>query len=369
MLFFYLHMQNLTDMKKIYLGILCLVMVGNILAQPTITKSDMPVVGDTIWFKTTSLAPGINYQQTGNNFNWDFSTLTGTAAADTFISITSTSFTLQLTFGLGANPANIAQNSADLSFIPGIPLSNFTNFFRSSNTAYQLNGFGLGIYGIGLPIKFSGADVWYKFPLTINSLSDSSVSNYSQSLLTLGYLKINRKRVNKVDGWGTLITPYGSFQTLRVKSVVHEEDSIYLDTLSAGVPIVRDYTEYKWWVNGHHAPVMQVTAESLLSTFRWIDSPVNVGISQYSQEQTISISPNPASGQVRLSINSIKSSSVSVQICNITGQVIGELYKGNCTQGNNTVHLNIDKNKYPPGMYFLNIDFDSHRLTRKLIID
>lgn len=339
------------------------------LAQPTITKNDMPAVGDTIWLKTSSLALGVNYQQTGNNFTWDFSTLTGTPAADTFISLTNTSITLQLVFGLGTNPANIAQNSADLSFIPGIPLSNFTNFFRSSNTAFQLNGFGLGIYGIGLPIKFTGADVWYKFPLTVSSLKDSSVSNYSQSLLTLGYLKIYRKRVNQVDGWGTLITPYGSFQTLRVKSVVHEEDSVYLDTLSMGIPIIRDYTEYKWLGNGHGAPLMQVTSESLLTTFRWIDNKVNIGISSIDQSGAFSISPNPTTGPLQISFNTVNPTPLTIKIFNVTGQTIGVLYQGKCDAGNNNISLQLDKNNYPPGLYFLNIDFDNHHLSRKLVIE
>jgi len=356
-------------MKKVYLGLFCLFLMTNMLAQPTISKSDMPEVGDTIWLKTTSLAPGVDFEQTGNNFSWDFSSLTGLPAADTFISVSTTSFTLQLIFAFGSNPANIAQNTADLSFIPNIPLSALTNFYRSSTSAFQLNGFGLGIYGIGLPIKFTGADVWYKFPLTINSPADSSVSSYSQSLLTLGYLKIYRKRVNKVDGWGTLITPSGSFQTLRVKSVVHEEDSIYLDTINAGIPIVRNYTEYKWLGNGHGAPLMQVTSEGILNTFRWIDYPGSVNIAETSEPLNVTVSPNPANGQCQLSLNARHQDQLSVKIYNMMGQELAELYQGKCDQGMNSITLQIDKSSFTPGLYFLKISLDNQQLTHKLIID
>ncbi|MEI6577067.1 MAG: T9SS type A sorting domain-containing protein [Bacteroidota bacterium] len=355
-------------MRRLLIAFCLLLLISNLNAQPTITQNDMPSVGDTIWFKTTTLS-ALNYQNTGNNFTWDYSTLSGNPAADTFISVSSTSFTLQLTFGLGANAANLAQNSADLSVIPAIPLSNLTNFFRKSATSFQLSGFGLGIYGIGLPIKFNNADVWYKFPLTINSLQDSSTSNYAQSLLTLGYLKINRKRHNQVDGWGTLITPYGSFQTLRVKSIVHEEDSIYLDTISMGIPLIRDYIEYKWLGNGHKVPLLTVTEENLITTWKWIDNQPTVGIDELEIVQNVTVSPNPSHGIVKVRMNSLQSEYVNISLWNITGQKIKDLYQGNIRSGENLLNFSLDENSFPSGLYFLKIEKGNLVNSFKLLIE
>jgi hypothetical protein len=356
-------------MQKI-ITLFCLMFIlSGLSAQPTITKNDMPVVGDTIWFNTTTFVSGLDYEATGNNYSWDFSSLNGTPAADTFISVSSTSITLQFVFGLGAQASNLAQNSADLSFIPGIPISGFTNFYRNSTAAFQFSGYGVGFGGIGIPIKFNNADVWYKFPLTINSPADSSHSTFAQSLLSYGYLRIDRKRVNEVDGWGTLITPYGSFQTLRMKSVVHEEDSLYLDTLGVGLPLVRDYVEYKWLGNGHGEPLLTVTEEGPLVTWKWIDNPPTVGIQQADQEAAVRVSPNPASDYIHLTLTSRQEGSLSISLWNSRGQQLRELYHGRAAQGISQFNFPLEQTEIASGLYFLRIKIDQQEIVRKLLIE
>ena len=62
-----------------------------IYGQITITDNDMPEIGDTI---RTSLAidlTGFNYEETGQDFTWDFSGLMPLfQQVDTFVSVTST---------------------------------------------------------------------------------------------------------------------------------------------------------------------------------------------------------------------------------------------------------------------------------------
>ncbi len=245
------------------------------MGQPAITQSDMPSVGDTIRTRSTMMAPGINYQATGTNFTWDFSSLSGTVtAADTFIAVTATPLIYQLAFNLPFDPnrANLASPQEDISFIPNFPLTEITEFYKKSAASYAQCGFGATLSGIPVPIKFNNLDIWYKFPLTAGSAKDSSMVSFSQGLPGFGHLSIVRKRVNEVDGWGTVITPAGSYSCLRMKSVVQENDSIYIDTLNFGFNLPRNYTEYKWLASGKGIPVMQVSTVNLVPVFTWIDT-------------------------------------------------------------------------------------------------
>ena len=73
----------------------------------------------------------------------------------------------------------------------------------------------------------------YKYPVNYGNV-DSSASGYSVELPNFLYYGVERNRVNEVDGWGTLITPSGTYNVLRLKSTIEEHDSIYLDTLGFG---------------------------------------------------------------------------------------------------------------------------------------
>lgn len=261
---------------KSFLTILLSLIFSCLLAQPTITFTDMPAIGDTVRTSSTTGGLGINYQQTGSNYTWDFSSLSSTnTGADTFISVTSTPLVYNLAFNLlspAATRANLASPQADFSLIPNLPLTDIFNFFKSSSDSYAMCGFGAAISGITIPIKFNALDVWYMFPLTSTSTADSSEVYFAQGIPAIGYLSIQRKRVNTVDGWGTVITPAGSYPALRLKSVVRETDSIYVDSLNIGFSVPRNYTEYKWLANGKGIPVMKVSNENIIPTFTWIDS-------------------------------------------------------------------------------------------------
>jgi gliding motility-associated-like protein len=94
---------------------------------------------------------------------------------------------------------------------------------------------------------------------------DSSNSGYANAVPGIGYFAKRQKRVNMVDGWGMLTTPYGTFNTLRVKSVITVTDSIYFDTLGFGfnLPLPTVY-EFKWLAQGKKLPVLEIDAAAAL---------------------------------------------------------------------------------------------------------
>ena len=248
------------------LVILIILTFTNTKSQIVITKNDMPNIGDTIRYNVTYSTGGIDYTLTGNDYTWDFSGLGMILQeADTFISVSSTPLVYQIIFNLPPwnPPASIAQKLGDIDYIPEVTFTDNIDFFKEKNSSYSHVGYGITINNIPIPIKFDDPEIIYTFPLTIGN-ADSSVSSFSVSIPDLGYYETERKRVNIADGWGTLITPFGSFETIRVKSILTIHDSIYIDSLQAGFPVDREETEYKWLGQGFGRPLLRIVKSGIL---------------------------------------------------------------------------------------------------------
>jgi hypothetical protein len=262
-------------MKRLFTTLIAFAFSLGLSAQITITRDDMPNIGDTIRVSNAAILFGFDPSLTGSDFDWDFTNLEPQSqAVEGYVSTTSTPFLYQIIFN--QNVASIASPITDVSFLPGFEITDAFIFYRETASSYVRAGYGATVSGIPIPIKFDFPELLYSFPVTATSPADSSLSNYSLGLPGVGYFSIERKRVNTVDGWGSLTTPYGTFDVLRVKSDIYERDSLYLDSLQAGIPIIRNYSEYQWLTNGRGIPVLAITQEGPLTTARYIDTIQNL---------------------------------------------------------------------------------------------
>ncbi len=261
-------------MRKTALILALLISLISLQAQITITQSDMPNISDTIRISTSSVPTFPDPALTGPDYFWDFSSLLpDSQQVESYVSVSSTPFLYQLIFN--ASVANLASPITAIDFIPGLDVSDAYIFYKNTQNAYQRAGYAATAFGIPIPLKFNNPEVLYKFPLSANSPADSSQSNFSFSIPNLGYLSIQRKRVNEVDGWGSLTTPYGTFDVLRLKSTVYEYDSIYIDSVQTGLPLIRNYIEYQWLGTGQGIPLLSVTQEGPITTARYRDIASN----------------------------------------------------------------------------------------------
>ncbi|HNY03283.1 MAG TPA: hypothetical protein PKG48_11875 [Bacteroidales bacterium] len=247
-------------MKKLFLCLLAITPAfQSALSQITITRADMPVPGDTLRVSVTNTVPS-GYARTAMDTTWDFSMLEPLAQRlDTFVTAASTPAGYQLVFVL-LGGSNLASPSGGIP-VPGFPVSQGYTFYRNSETAFEEMGTGYTIQNFPLPAKYDVPEKIYQFPAHPGD-TWSSVSNFSISLPSMGFYGTMRQRSSAVDGWGTLITPFGTFQTLRVRSEVILHDSVYLDSLGNGFTINRFITEYRWLANGKGIPVLQVNEEN-----------------------------------------------------------------------------------------------------------
>jgi hypothetical protein len=260
---------NLTKMKKIYLFVLLFAVASfSVFSQIVVNQDDMPVAGDTLRVSVTNVVPA-GYKKTAMDTVWNFAALEALSQrVDTFVTASSTPAGYQFVFVLlgGANLAS-PRNSAPF---PGLPLTNGFTFFKNSATSYSDLGSAYTVQGIPLPAKYDVPDKLFQFPMS-PGLTWSSASSFALSLPGLAYYGTQRFRENIVDGWGNLITPFGEFQTLRVKSTLVMNDSIYIDSLGTGFPFIRNVVEYKWLAKGQGIPVLQVNEEGSLVTATYRD--------------------------------------------------------------------------------------------------
>jgi hypothetical protein len=358
-------------MKKILtlgflLGFLCLD------AQITINQNDMPAVGDTIRVSYAGSTNNVDHTLTGPNFLWDFSTLTPNAQElIRFNAPTVLPFNFLATVGT-TNPS-----PDSIPFIGDVP-TNFIDYFKISSTSYRQIGSSFDYAPIGsfsIPVIYSSSDYVYRFPVQYGNV-DSSNSAYGIPLPPIGYIGQNRQRVNEVDGWGTLITPFGTFQTLRIKSIVDATDTISLDS-TTGFTIPRPQEiQYKWLANGMDIPVLEVDVQlifnaEVISAITYQDSirdsVFQVGLAEQLQEVTaFGIFPNPGVDQTTVFYSLTNPSPVIVTLVDLTGKSvqINDLGQQSIGQHQYTVDLSV----LSAGMYFLQIHTGTAVFSKQLVV-
>lgn len=363
-------------MKKIYPLIFISALFSiNLFSQIVIDDSDMPQPGDTIRLSTTVILPGFDYESTGQNYTWDFSFADFQAqVVDTFVEVTSTPIVYQLVFNNNFlypnHKATVARKLASLEFIPGFAVTEPYTFYKNSDADYREVGFGATLNGIPIPVPYEEIDVMYRFPINYGDV-DSSQASYEIDIPNLGYYGSSKNRKNIVDGWGTLITPYGSFQTLRIKTTINQFDSLYVDSLNIGFPLNREIIEYKWLGKGFGHPLFQVNEEGFIVTATYIDSlrsPLSMDEDYITQELSMKIFPNPCSEYVSVSYELIEESEVQLSLFSLYGKKIKEVVNKLQDRGIYSKMIYLKEEGITPGIYILRLTVNGMPSVRRIIV-
>ncbi|MEO6166789.1 MAG: T9SS type A sorting domain-containing protein [Chitinophagales bacterium] len=323
--------------------------ICNVNAQVTIIQSDMPQPGET--FFTTNLVVDLTIDplETGPDHTWNFQQLIPlTSVTDTFSDQSGLSLLYQLLF----SGANLADKTGYAIAIDQLTLDNVYLVYKSTSGLYEQLGFAGTFDGIPVPIVYGGKDMIYHFPLQYGAM-DSSQSDFSLGLTGVGYVSQQRKRVNTVDGWGTVLTPVGTFEALRVTAAITDVDSIYIDTLNYGTNVTLKSYEYKWLAKERGTPVFQINAQEVLGVpvitqIFYQDTALHTGINELQNAPTsfIAVFPNPAGQWLQLQANKTVTIPLEVVITDVAGK---------CLLQRNIEPLVtfIDVSRWSNGIYFL----------------
>ena len=223
-------------------------------AQITIINTDLPGSGDTLRYSNANLdsLTEATYVTTGANVVWDFSHLEADGQAlDEYKPSLQTPYA---GFFFGAN--RYGKLEADSIGFGQFQFNDVYRFYKNTSSKFEIEGVGLKYSGFPIPSYYADNDELYQFPLDFNDF-DSSTFSYTLNLLVLGTLQTEGYRINTVDGWGQITTPYGTFNALRVTTDIVSRDSISLGAL-LNFAFDNHQREVKWLATGQGYPVMQV---------------------------------------------------------------------------------------------------------------
>lgn len=358
-------------MKKQIFLILFIILANFANSQISYDNSDMPTPGDTFRISTALTAGSVDFTLTGNNYVWNFSSLKPSAQSlDTFISVNSTPVTYWYYFNNPLNPnykATVVSSDEDIASIPGFTIGNVYSFYKNSSSTYQLVGMGGVFSGIPFPVQFTNVDIIYKFPITPTSTPDSCISSYSVAVPNIAFVSQIKHRKNIVDGYGSLTTPFGVFpNVIRVKSIIHQKDSFYLDSIGIPIPAVeRDYIEYKWLAKGYGIPVLQVdvtmgvpTNISYFDIFRNLLSTEETSL----QKNSFLIFPNPTSSNFKIIYKAKSGHKINLDFIDITGKI---LFKKTYSS---EINDDFDISEYGKGVYFVRLTTDEIIQHNKIVL-
>lgn len=331
---------------------------SGIFAQITITSADMPSIDSTYTLSNAGLFNDYDFAETGYDFTWDFSELEPTGdVPQNFIPVSDAPFSYQFLFNNPFDQAHVADFAlnTDGFEISGISLDDFYQFYQNDNEAFTIVGYGATVNSIPVPGQTNPVDDVYLFPLDYADVHEG-YSEWEISIPTLAYYKLEQTRSYTVDGWGSLTTPAGTYDALRVTMEIESHDSIYIELIQQGVTFDRTSTEYHWLANEEGVPVLRVV-ETLGQTSQ-IQYKVASEEPDFVEElnQTIKVYPNPTNGLVYLSSAFAEN---EVSLFNTTGQLLK-------TWKNVGV---IDLEAFAAGNYLLQVTQGNSIQTQRIILE
>lgn len=315
----------------------------------TLTRADFPKptanspLPDSVLYTTANGANTTAETINGVSQSWSEAGLTGSTAYQSFVPMSATPLVFQLAF-LSCDYAQPLVNGGTFgSGTTGGSLSDAYEYYDYSNSKLQIKGFGANITISGvaapLPALYSSPDVIYVFPITYGN-KDSSNSSFNISLpLTLPAplnnvtvtVKRTQKRVNEVDSWGSISTPAGTFDVLRVVSNIDRVDSFKTSFFDIGTPT--NPIEYKWLAAGKKIPVLQINGNNVAGTFTkttttfWGAGAIPQATSnEISNLNTLLAYPNPVIENATITFSLKIASTVDVEVVSITGEKVANFH-------------------------------------------
>lgn len=350
-------------MKKFYLLFILFIAIDS-KAQIIINSADLPSVNDTFRLSKAPINTPVDLTLTGANYTWDFSHLSPAGqSVDSFISVAATDPVYSVYFGSGINAANLVEKGPFSITLGSTPASPY-GFYNTSNTDFRQVGYGAVLDGVTTPIVFDYHDIIYSFPVAFGNF-DSCNAHYNIITPGLSHEAITRHRENYVDGWGTIITPYGHFDVLRVVSEISVSDcySIVGLPLSYNIiyPLMR---EYKWLAKDEGIPVMQINTEFInnvetITSIAYKDSLFITGLTQVKTPiYGADISPNPSKGDAKLKCKYSGNGSITILVTELSGKAIGKITVSN-SELQNGVELDQYFRHLPDGVFILHLRGES----------
>lgn len=350
--------------QKIFLVLVLWLIAASAFAQPTITANDYrkligvkEIIGNYASFDVTGLSALVAAQ--GPSQIWD---ITGKA----YFKIDSTEF-IYFDYPDGAPRAN------DPAFTGCNLVARFKNLWiETSITNWQflsLNDTGFLAYGTVIDSagynqvasKNTPPILSYKFPMTYNTSWKSTTT-----ITNAGGFVTKATYTNRVDGYGTLKTPAGTFSCLRLSQRIDGE---------TGGPFPVVTTSFTYYFLGKDTPygIAAITADAnnLPYIVNYVDVKLVAAVEQHENAvpQSFELAqnyPNPFNAITTIEFYLPQSNHVMLKVFNLTGEEVATFAAENLAAGRHITQWNAGG--LASGVYFYRLEAGSFVDTKKLIL-
>lgn len=310
-------------MRKQLLALSLLSIAGTGFAQTTITWQDQPTLL-SVYHRAVDTTGTQSAGNSGTGQTWAY----GSLLNQTEDSVT---FTLPQWTPYGASyPSSnfcIMQNQGD-AYI----------YASMNSTSLEINGQAADPFGNGvIPLTFTNPETQMIFPAAYGTSFDDTAGGVNQ--FYLGYdpgigFTIDTVRIHSTitkesdfDAWGSVTTPYGTFNTLRQNTYRKQIDTI--DIYAFGSWANGFFTQvdsartFSYWVNGLGLPVVELVDQDdqgQISRATWIPAaPMVTGVPVNENNNTVVAYPNPATDVLTIETSVGEG---NIEIVDVTGRVV-----------------------------------------------
>ena len=318
-------------------------------AQITITdihvvQSGRQVIQAQDTLPNATIQPG----SPGSNMTWDFSGLS--LHVEDTLNFVNTEWT----------PYEAEHPTSNLA--ARIGTSDIYLYMNISASGLFAQGISGDLLDTGTPIhvQTTPSETLAEFPL---SYSNAFTSTSGQDITIDGAiisplvdsirLKTSKIKMVSVDAWGSLTTPMGNFDALRLNQTIQDIDSMW--TLSFGIWSLFDNNKsstknYTWWTNDAAAgfPLVEMEYDTVSgnpTAVTYLKSTPAIGVLE-NVKTNVSVYPNPATDYVLFEFGN--PAYREVYLYDVLGKT-KPVFSGN------TTHVRVDLSGFSAGMYFYQV--------------
>jgi hypothetical protein len=329
------------------LTILFILLTVMVAAQPEITQSNMPQLGDhvVIAICSNSLDPG----EPGAGQTWDMSSLI--ESEEQF-------------FDYVLPSEGILADSFPNANLCAVSWLNDYSYYNVSSDALTVEGHVVTIDPSDTSVMvYNNTEQILTLPYTYNSTFSD---NFEGTLSVTGFsgLTFDGSLDFEADGYGTLILPGETYQNV-VRYHFYREQVNYLN----GFPALTQTKEQWAWVSSDYRFWLLLMEENFdgfaTNTLIWYDKNPYPSSTGYSSNLSVAnlIFPNPLKAGQNLKINWDRNEAAEVSVCHLDGR-LAYYEKMNLVNGSNNSRCA----ELRPGTYVLKINTAQSIVTQKIMI-
>ena len=345
-------------------------------AQPIIDSADFMNTNDTARV-SIAMDQNIDFTSTGPNSVWDYSYLEAISQRlEKAFDLSGAGFLVNVQFGPNApfdyqssyyRPFDGLPFDQLGQFLP-VNIENVSRVTKINSDSLTLTGYIITVDGNDVAFRSDTIETGYKFPMNYqDSWSSRGYSNIDFNPFFNGIFIQYRQRQSLIDGHGTLETPFGLFNTLRIHHEIQEQDSLYVDIsgFSQWIPINRTTHIYEWWSSDELRPVMQIQTEEIngnetVTEISYRDEYLGLDAGITNESIELSMYPNPAKTELTIET---ESNIQGIKIYNTSGEVVSS------TKDVNSTSATISVNDLTSGVYLVYTSTTQGLNISKLVVE